>query len=74
MTPEAESTATPAPTASRQPPSAAPADRWAIGIFLASSGQYTESELPASFGCKTGTPEEAVDDTFVLCAGPESGR
>ena len=25
-------------------------DRWAIGIYLASSGQHTESELPASFG------------------------
>jgi len=31
------------------------ADRWAIGIYLASSGQYTESELPASFGPETGT-------------------
>jgi hypothetical protein len=50
------------------------ADRWAIGIYLASSGQYTESELPASFGPKTGTPEEAVDDTFILYAGPKSGR
>ena len=40
------------------------ADCWAIGIYLASSGQYTESELPASFGPKTGTPEEGVDDTF----------
>jgi len=50
------------------------ADRWAIGIYLASSGQYTESELPASFGPQTGTPEQGVDDTFVLYAGPESGR
>jgi hypothetical protein len=50
------------------------ADRWAIGIYLASSGQYTESELPASFGPKTGTPEEGVDDTFDLYAGPKSGR
>ena len=50
------------------------ADRWAIGIYRASGGQYTESELPASFGPKTGTPEEGVDDTFVLYAGPESGR
>ena len=47
------------------------ADRWAIGIYLASSGQYTESELPASFGGKTGTPEEGVDDTFILYAGPK---
>jgi hypothetical protein len=50
------------------------ADRWAIWIYLASSGQYTESELPASFGPKTGTPEEGVDDTFVLYPSPESGR
>ena len=50
------------------------ADRWAIGIYLASSGQYTESELPASFGPKTGTPEQGVDDTFVLYATPESRR
>jgi hypothetical protein len=50
------------------------ADRWAIGIYLASSGQYTESELPASFGPKTGTPEQGVDDTFILYAGPKSGR
>ncbi len=26
------------------------ADRWVIGIYLASSGQYTEAELPASSG------------------------
>jgi hypothetical protein len=50
------------------------ADRWAIGIYLASSGQYTESELPASFGPNTGTPEQGVDDTFVLYAGPKTGR
>ena len=50
------------------------ADRWAIGIYLASNGQYTESELPASFGPKTGTPEEVVDDTFILYAGLKSGR
>jgi hypothetical protein len=50
------------------------ADHWAIGIYLASNGQYTESELPASFGHKTGTPEEGIDDTFILYAGPESGR
>jgi hypothetical protein len=50
------------------------ADRWTIGIYLASSGQYTESELPASFGPKTGTPEEGVDDTFDLYAGPGTGR
>jgi hypothetical protein len=50
------------------------ADRWAIGIYLASTGQYTESELPASFGPKTGTPEQGIDDSFILYAGPKSGR
>ena len=50
------------------------ADRWRIGIYLASTSQYTESELPTSFGPKTGTPEEGVDDTFVLYAGPKTGR
>ena len=50
------------------------ADEWAIGIYKASTGQYTESELPTSFGPKTGTPEEGVDDTFILYAGPENGR
>jgi len=50
------------------------ADHWAIGIYLASTGQYTESALPATFGSTTGTPEQGVDDTFVLYASPESDR
>ena len=41
------------------------AGRWATGIYLASTGQYTESELPATFGPATGTPEQGVDDTFA---------
>jgi hypothetical protein len=49
------------------------ADHWAIGIYKASTGQYTESELPASFGPKSGTPEEGIDDTFILYADPGSG-
>ena len=47
------------------------ADRWAIGIYRASTGQYTESELPTSFGPKTGTPEQGVDDIFILYADPK---
>ena len=39
-----------------------------------SSDRYTESELPTSFGPKTGTPEEGVDDTFILYAGPKTGH
>jgi hypothetical protein len=46
------------------------ADRWAIGIYLASDQRYTESELPTAFGPKTGTPEQGIDHTFVLYAGP----
>jgi hypothetical protein len=36
--------------------------------------QYTESELPASFGPATGTPEEGIDETFILYAGPKTSR
>jgi hypothetical protein len=46
------------------------ADRWAIGIYLASDQRYTEAELPTSFGPKTGTPEQGIEHTFVLYAGP----
>jgi hypothetical protein len=45
-------------------------DRWAIAIYLASDDRYTESELPTSFGPKTGTPEQGIDHTFILYAGP----
>ena len=45
-------------------------DRWAIGIYLASDQCYTEAELPTSFGPKTGTPEQGIEHTFVLYAGP----
>ena len=46
------------------------ADRWAIGIYLASDQSYTEAELPTSFGPRTGTPEQGIDHTFILYAGP----
>jgi hypothetical protein len=49
-------------------------DRWAIAIYLASHERYTESELPTSFGPKTGTPEQGVDHTFTLYAGPSADR
>lgn len=48
------------------------ADRRAIAIYLASRETYTESELPASFGPRTGTPEQGIDHTFILYAGPSS--
>jgi hypothetical protein len=47
-------------------------DRWDIGIYLASDERYTESELPTSFGRRTGTPEEGIDHTFILYAGPSA--
>jgi len=48
------------------------ADHWAIGIYKASTGQYSETELPGSFGPATGTPEQGVNDTFTLYAGPRT--
>lgn len=45
-------------------------DRWKIAIYLYSSETYTEADLPASFGPRTGTPEEGIDHTFCLYAGP----
>jgi hypothetical protein len=48
------------------------ADRWAIAIYLASEERYTEDELPTSFGPRTGTPEQGIDHTFVLYAGPNT--
>ncbi len=50
------------------------ADRWAIAIYKASTGSYSESELPGSFGPATGTPEQGIDDTFILYAGPPAGN
>jgi hypothetical protein len=47
---------------------------WAIGIYKASTGQYTESELPASFGGAAGTPEQGIDETFTLYVGPRTGN
>jgi len=49
-------------------------DHWSIGIYLASDECYTESELPTFFGPKAGTPEEGVDHTFILYAGPNTQR
>lgn len=47
-------------------------DEWAIGIYKASTGQYTETGLPCSFGGATGTPEQGIDETFILYAGPKT--
>ena len=48
------------------------AGRWHIGIYLANDERYTESELPTSFGPKTGTPEQGIDHTFILYADPST--
>jgi len=47
-------------------------DHWDIGIYLASDERYTEDELPTSFGPRTGTPEEGINHTFILYAGPST--
>lgn len=47
-------------------------EQWDIAIYLASDERYTESELPTSFGPRTGTPEEGIDHTFILYAGPSA--
>jgi hypothetical protein len=47
-------------------------DEWAIGIYKASTGQYSENELPGSFGPITGTPEQGIDETFILYVGPRT--
>jgi len=49
------------------------ADEWAIGIYKASAGQYSENELPGSFAGAAGTPEQGIDETFALYAGPSTG-
>jgi hypothetical protein len=50
------------------------ADDWAIGIYKASTGQYSESELPGALEGATGTPEQGIDETFILYAGPRTGN
>lgn len=49
-------------------------DHWTIGIWLASRECYTEAELPKTIGPTTGTPEQGVDHTFILYAGPRTHR
>ena len=46
----------------------------AIAIYKASTGQYSETELPGAFGGVTGTPEQGIDETFILYAGPPTGN
>ncbi len=45
-------------------------DEWDIGIWLASDRELHRIRTPQTFGPRTGTPEEGVDHTFILYAGP----
>ena len=47
---------------------------WAIGTYKASAGQSTESKLPGSFCGATGTPEQGIDETCTLYAGPRAEK
>jgi hypothetical protein len=49
-------------------------DQWGTAIYKASTGQCSETELPSSFGPATGTPEEGIDGTFILYAGPATAN
>jgi hypothetical protein len=49
-------------------------DEWAIGIYKATTEQYSENEFPWSFGPLTGTPEQGIDETLALYAGPPTGK
>ena len=49
-------------------------DNWAIGIYKASTGQYSETGLPGCFGPLTGAPEQEIGETFILYAGPRTGN
>jgi len=49
-------------------------DEWAIGIYKATTEQYSENEFPWSYGPLTGTPEQGIDETLALYAGPPTGH
>ena len=41
-------------------------DEWAIGIYKATTEQYSENEFPWSYGPLTGTPEQGIDETLAF--------
>ena len=49
-------------------------DEWAIGIYKASTETYIENDFPWSSGPLIGTPEQGIDETVALYAGPPTGR
>jgi hypothetical protein len=44
----------------------------AIDMYKATE-QYSGNEFPWSFGPLTGTPEQGIDETLALYAGPPAG-
>ena len=49
-------------------------EEWAIGIYKATTESYSENEFPWSYGPLTGTPEQGIDETLALYAGPPTGK
>jgi hypothetical protein len=49
-------------------------DEWGIGIYKATTETYSENEFPWSYGPLTGTPEQGIDETLALYAGPPAGQ
>ncbi len=49
-------------------------EKWAIGIYQATPEPYSENEVPWSYGPLTGTPEQGIDETLALYAGPPAGQ
>jgi hypothetical protein len=49
-------------------------DDWGIGIYKASTETYSENEFPWSYGPLAGTPEQGIDETLALYAGPPAGQ
>jgi hypothetical protein len=49
-------------------------DEWTIGIYKATTETYSENEFPRSYGPLTGTPEQGIDETLALYAGPPTGQ
>ena len=49
-------------------------DEWGIGIYKASTETYSENEFPWSFGPLAGTPEQGIDETLELYAGPPTRK
>jgi hypothetical protein len=49
-------------------------DEWAIGIYEATTEQYSENEFPWSSGPLSGTLGQGIDETLPLYAGPPAGK